>query len=100
MSTETMDLEKLGRRIDAILREISDRGFDLREEFLEVLEANPEIKELILETKLKKINYFADEENKKFVGLNIGEYNISFDFEYGEDEEGPYYDVEAFIVKA
>lgn len=100
MSLENMDLEKLERRINVILEEINKRGFDIREEFLELMEENPEIKEKILETKLKKITYFADEEDKKFVGLNIADYNISFDFEYGEDEEGPYYDVEAFIVKS
>ena len=57
-----MDLEKLNRRLDFIGQKLSEFGYDLREDLDELIEQRPDIAELIVSTKLKKVEYFHDEE--------------------------------------
>lgn len=90
--------EKLDRRVVAIAEKISELGFDLEEDMKELVEMREDIAELILITKLKKIEYFVEKEGKG-VGFYLGDLQITFFVEYGEDEEGPYYEATAEILE-
>lgn len=92
-----MDIEKLERRKKAILEEFSKLDYDMEEELEELLEQRPDISNLILNTKLKSIEYFKDEDNNR-VGFYIGNLHITFQFTYGEDEEGPWYEVDCHVL--
>lgn len=90
-STE-LDLEKLERRLDVIGENLKELGYDLREDLDELIEQRPDIANLIVTTKLKKIEYFQDVE-QNFLGFLVGHLHITFMMEFGEDEEGSFYDV-------
>lgn len=92
-----MDLEKLERRVTAIVEKLDEFGYDMREDFDDLLDQEPELKEVILNNKLKKIEYFHDKENNR-VGLLIANLHITFEFTYGEDEGGPWYEVDCHIL--
>lgn len=92
-----MDIEKLERRINAIIEKFKELGYDMSEEIKELLEAREDISELILNTKLKSIEYFEDKE-KDIVGMYIANLHITFKFIYGEDEEGPWYEVDCHVL--
>lgn len=92
-----MDLEKLERRVDAISAKMKELGYDMKEDIEDLLEQRPDIAELILTTKLKSIDYFADEENNR-AGFYIANLHITFQYIYGEDEEGPWYEVDCHVL--
>ncbi|MBP6407851.1 MAG: hypothetical protein KA277_00080 [Fusobacteriaceae bacterium] len=87
-----MDLEKLNRRLDVIGEKLQEFGYDLREDLNDLIEQRPDIAELIVTSKLKKIEYFHDTE-QNFLGFLIGNLHITFMLEFDEDEEGTFYDV-------
>ncbi len=92
-----MDLEKLNRRVEVIgakLQELS--SVDLMDDLKELVEDRTDIGEKILENKLKNIEYTYVEE--KYVGFLLDDVQVGFVFEYGEDEDGPYYDIIAEII--
>jgi hypothetical protein len=92
-----MDLEKLNRRVEVIgakLQELS--SVDLMDDLKELVEERTDIGEKILENKLKNIEYTYVEE--KYVGFLLDDVQVGFVFEYGEDEDGPYYDIIAEII--
>ena len=72
-----MDLERLKSRLDFIGEKLNEFGYDLREDLDELMEQRPDIAELILETKLKKIEYFHDEE-QNFLGFLLANLHITF----------------------
>jgi hypothetical protein len=90
--------EKLDRRVVAMADKMKELGFDLEEDMKELVELREDIAELILNTKLKKIEYFV-EKDEKGVGFYLGDFQITFFVEYGEDEEGPYYEATAEIIE-
>ncbi len=92
-----MDLEKLDRRVTVIVEKLDEFGYDMREDFDDLLNQEPKLKEVILSNKLKKIEYFHDKENNR-VGFYIANLHITFEFTYGEDEEGPWYEVDCHIL--
>lgn len=87
-----MDLEKLNRRLDFIGEKLLEFGYDLREDLNELIEQRPDIADLIVNTKLKKVEYFHDEE-QNFLGFLVGNLHITFMLEFDQDEEGNFYDV-------
>ncbi|RUA08307.1 MAG: hypothetical protein DSY38_01865 [Fusobacteria bacterium] len=91
-------MEKLDRRVVAISEKMKELGFDLEEDMRELVELREDIAELILTTKLKKISYFVEKDNKG-VGFYLGDLQITFFLEYGEDEEGPYYEATVEIIE-
>lgn len=92
-----MDLEKLNRRVEAISEKMQELcQVDLSGDLKELVEQRPDIGEKILNFKLKKIEYSYVEE--KYVGFLLEDVQVGFIFEYGEDEEGPYYDIIAEII--
>ena len=90
--------EKLDRRVVAMSEKISELGFDLEEDMKELVEMREDIAELILTTKLKKMEYFVEKDGNG-VGFYLGDFQITFFVEYGEDEEGPYYEATAEILE-
>lgn len=87
-----MDLEKLERRLDFIGEKLNEFGYDLREDLDDLIEQRQDIAELILNTKLKKIEYFHDQE-QNFLGFLIANLHITFILEFDQDEDGEFYDV-------
>jgi len=90
--------EKLNRRVVAISKKMSELGFELEEDMKELIEMRDDIAELILTTKLKKIKYFVEKEGNG-VGFYLGDLQITFFIEYGEDDEGLYYEATAEILE-
>lgn len=90
--------EKLDRRILVIGEKLNELGFDLEEDMRELVDMRTDVAELILATKLKKIKYFLEKEGKG-VGFYLGDLQITFFVEYGEDDEGPYYEATAEILE-
>jgi hypothetical protein len=90
--------EKLDRRVVAISEKMSELGFDLEEDMKELVEIREDIAELILTTKLKKMEYFVEKDGNG-VGFYLGDFQITFFIEFGEDEEGPYYEATAEILE-
>ena len=91
-------IEKLNRRVTAIAEKMSELGFYLEEDMQELVELRTDIADLILNTKLKKIDYFVEKEGNG-VGFYLGDFQITFFVEIGEDEEGPYYEATAEILE-
>lgn len=87
-----MDLEKLERRLNFIGDKLKEFGYDIREDLNELVEQRPDIAELVVNFKLKKVEYFHDPE-QNLIGFLIGNLHITFIIEFGEDEEGTFYDV-------
>lgn len=87
-----MDLERLKNRLDFIGEKLNEFGYDLREDLDDLMEQRPDIAELILNTKLKKIEYFHDEE-QNFLGFLLANLHITFILEFDQDEDGEFYDV-------
>lgn len=87
-----MDLERLKSRLDFIGEKLNEFEYDLREDLDELIEQRPDIAELILDTKLKKIEYFHDEE-QHFLGFLLANLHITFMLEFDKDEDGEFYDV-------
>jgi hypothetical protein len=98
MAMEKELKEKLHRRVSAMAKKMEELGFYLEEDLMELVEMRPDIGELILNTKLKKINFFVEDDGKG-VGFYIGDFQITFFVEEGEDEEGPYYEATAEIIE-
>ena len=71
-----MDLEKLNRRLDVIGEKLQEFGYDLREDLNDLIEQRPDIAELVVTSKLKKIEYFHDTE-QNFLGFLISFANPS-----------------------
>jgi len=93
-----MDKEKLNRRLSVISDKFEELGYELREEVFELAEIREDIAEKILNFKLKKIEYFADDEGSDYVGFTLEDVQIVFHVETGEDEEGPWYEASVEIL--
>lgn len=89
--------EKLLKKIKTINENFIKFGFDLEEDIIQLLEEREDIKERIENTKYKKMTFSKDEENNSYI-LNLEDCQISFDILYGDDEEGPWYEVECNIL--
>lgn len=92
-----MDLEKLERRINVIADRLNEMGYGLLEDLKDLIEQRPDIAEEILEYKLKKIEYFEEKEKNR-IGFVLKKHHITFEYSYGEDEEGAWYDLEARVL--
>lgn len=89
--------EKVLKKIKTINENFMKLGFDLEEELIELLQERNDIKEKIENIKYKKITFSKDEENNSYI-MNLEDCQISFDILYGEDKEGPWYEVECNIL--
>lgn len=93
-----MDKEKLARRLNVISEKFEELGYFLKDEIFELAEIREDISEKILNFKLKKIEYFSDEEGESYVGFTLEDVQILFNIEVGEDEEGPWYEASVEIL--
>lgn len=89
--------EKLLKKIKTINENFVKLGFDLEEDLIELTKERKDIKERIINTKYKKMSFSKDEETNSYI-LNLEDCQISFDIIEGEDEEGPWFEVECNII--
>ena len=69
----------------------------LEEDLIELVTQRKDIKDRIENTKCKKMTFSKDEEANSYI-LNLEDCQISFDIIEGEDEEGPWFEVECNII--
>lgn len=69
----------------------------MEEDLLELAEMREDIAERLENTKFKKIEFYEDKELHS-VGMTLEDVQIEFFITEGEDEEGPWYEVEAEII--
>ena len=69
----------------------------LEEDLIELVSQREDIKDRIENTKYKKMTFSKDEEANSYI-LNLEDCQISFDIIEGEDEEGPWFEVECNII--
>lgn len=89
--------EKLEKKIKTINEEFIKLGFDLESDILDLCQEREDIAERLENTKFKKITFAKDEEENCYI-LNLEDCQIGFFVLFGEDEEGPWYEVEAEII--
>ena len=89
--------EKLKKTVEKIIEEFKKRGYDIGEDVTELVEERSDVAKALSETKFKNIEFFnVDEENS--VGFTLEDIQVNFFLEYGEDEEGKWYEASAEII--
>ncbi|MDP0488490.1 MAG: hypothetical protein Q7K36_03150, partial [Fusobacterium sp. JB020] len=89
--------EKLMKLMNRINEEFQKRGYEIEEDLKELIETNETVASELANTKFKKIEFF-DVKDENSVGFTLEDLQVSFYLEYGEDEEGPWYEATAEIV--
>lgn len=89
--------EKLLKTVEKIIEEFNRRGYDIAEDVVELVESRKDVAEKLEAVKFKNIEFFnVDEENS--VGFTLDDMQVNFFVEYGEDEEGKWYEASAEII--
>lgn len=89
--------EKLLKTVEKIIEEFNRRGYDIAEDVVELVESRQDVAEKLEAVKFKNIEFFnVDEENS--VGFTLDDMQVNFFVEYGEDEEGKWYEASAEII--
>ena len=89
--------EKLQKTVERIIEEFKKRGYDIGEDVIELVDGRSDVAKALMETKFKNIEFFnVDEENS--VGFTLEDMQVNFFIEYGEDEEGKWYEASAEII--
>lgn len=89
--------EKLKKTVEKIIEEFKKRGYDIEEDVTELVEERSDVAKALSETKFKNIEFFnVDEESS--VGFTLEDMQVNFFLEYGEDEEGKWYEASAEII--
>ncbi len=89
--------EKLLKTVEKIIEEFNKRGYDIAEDVVELVESREDVAEKLEAVKFKNIEFFnVDEENS--VGFTLDDMQVNFFVEYGEDEEGKWYEASAEII--
>lgn len=89
--------EKLLKTVEKIIEEFNKRGYDIAEDVVELVESRKDVAEKLEAVKFKNIEFFnVDEENS--VGFTLDDMQVNFFVEYGEDEEGKWYEASAEII--
>lgn len=90
--------EKLEKKVNGVIKEFKKRGYELDEDVVELVETNEEVANALLETKFKNIEFFdVPEENS--VGFTLPDMQVNFFVEYGEDEEGKWYEASVDLIR-
>ncbi|MGL4653905.1 hypothetical protein [Cetobacterium sp.] len=89
--------EELMKKIDRVNEEFEKRDFFIKEDIIELFEQREDLAEKLDSTKFKKIEFFtvADE---NCVGFTLEDVQVNFFIEFGEDEEGEWYEATAEII--
>lgn len=88
--------EKLQKNLEKISKEFERRGYFLEEDLYELVEEREDIAERIENIKFNKIEFFNIKEEDS-IGFTLEDVQINFFVEFGEDEEGPWYEATAEI---
>lgn len=89
--------EKLEKKVNRIIEEFEKRGYSIGEDLIELVETNKSVEEGLLNEKYKNIEFFdVPEENS--VGFTLSDMQVNFFLEYGEDEEGKWYEATVEII--
>ena len=89
--------EKLLKTVEKIIEEFNKRGYDIAEDVVDLVESREDVAEKLEAVKFKNIEFFnVDEENS--VGFTLDDMQVNFFVEYGEDEEGKWYEASAEII--
>ncbi|MCI6151817.1 MULTISPECIES: hypothetical protein [Fusobacterium] len=87
-------IEKIVKKID---EEFKNRGFEITEDLIELVETTESVSKALANTNFNNIEIFqVDEENA--IGFTLDEMQVNFFIEYGEDEEGPWYEASVEII--
>lgn len=89
--------EELLNKIERINSEFEKRDYFLKEDLLELFETREDLREKLENIKFKKIEFF-NIEDENCVGFTLEDVQVNFFVEFGEDEEGPWYEATAEIV--
>ena len=89
--------EELIKKIDRINEEFEKKDFFIREDIFELFEEREDLREKLDAIKFKKIEFFTvTDEN--CVGFTLEDVQVNFFIEFGEDEEGQWYEATAEII--
>ncbi|MGF6907514.1 hypothetical protein [Fusobacterium sp. PH5-44] len=88
--------EELKNKLNNISDKFQEYGFNLKEDLIELVELNENVAVKLEGTKFKKIHFFHEEESNS-VGFTLEDIQVEFFVEYGEDEEGKWYEASAEI---
>lgn len=87
-------IEKIVKKID---EEFKNRGFEITEDLIELVETTESVSKALANTNFNNIEIFqVNEENA--IGFTLDEMQVNFFIEYGEDEEGPWYEASVEII--
>ncbi|MCX3065969.1 MAG: hypothetical protein ACRC8F_07885 [Cetobacterium sp.] len=89
--------EELMKKIDRINEEFEKREFFIKEDILELFEQREDLVEKLDAIKFKKIEFFTVED-ENCVGFTLEDVQVNFFIEFGEDEEGEWYEATAEII--
>lgn len=89
--------EKLQKTVERIIEEFKKRGYDIGEDVTELVESRSDVAKALSETKFKSIEFF-DVKEENSVGFTLEDMQINFFVEYGEDEEGKWYEASVEII--
>ncbi|MGL4629102.1 hypothetical protein [Cetobacterium sp.] len=89
--------EELMKKIDRVNEEFEKRDFFIKEDIIELFEQREDLAEKLDATKFKKIEFFTVAE-ENCVGFTLEDVQVNFFIEFGEDEEGEWYEATAEII--
>ncbi|MGL4425478.1 MAG: hypothetical protein ACRCZR_00150 [Cetobacterium sp.] len=89
--------EELLKKIERINGEFESRDFFIKEDIIELFEERTDLAEKLDSIKFKKIEFFNIEE-ENCVGFTFEDVQVNFFIEFGEDEEGEWYEATAEII--
>lgn len=89
--------EKTLKKITNINSEFEKRGFFIKEDLEEFFQEREDMLAALEKIKYNKIEFFSVESSNS-VGFTLDEAQVEFFLFTGEDEEGPWYEVEAEIL--
>ena len=89
--------EEFLKIVDRINDEFEKREFFIKEDLIEFFSEREDILEKFKNTKFKKIEFFTIED-ESCVGFTLDDVQVNFFVEFGEDEEGPWYETTAEVI--
>ncbi|MGL4955069.1 MAG: hypothetical protein ACRC4Y_06320 [Cetobacterium sp.] len=89
--------EELMKKIDRVNEEFEKRDFFIKEDIIELFEQREDLAEKLDATKFKKIEFFTVAEENCVV-FTLEDVQVNFFIEFGEDEEGEWYEATAEII--
>lgn len=89
--------EEILGKIDRINTEFEKKDFFIEEDLMELFEEREDLREKLDAIKFKKIEFFTVED-ENCIGFTLDDVQVNFFVEFGEDEEGPWYEATAEII--